>query len=128
MYLQARCLCFNDTAATEIYPLSLHDALPIFGDSVTTDHICPAGRIPADSPAGEFLRARGEADLNTYASRRGNHEVMLRGAFGNQRLRNRLVPHRRGGWAPRPPPGRGKNGFEAAGADPGDGAPPGGLG
>jgi aconitate hydratase len=72
--------------------------LAVLGDSVTTDHICPAGRIPADSPAGEFLRARGEADLNTYASRRGNHEVMLRGAFGNQRLRNRLVPHRWGGW------------------------------
>jgi aconitate hydratase len=72
--------------------------LAVLGDSVTTDHICPAGRIPADSPAGEFLRARGEADLNTYASRRGNHEVMLRGAFGNQRLRNRLVPDRRGGW------------------------------
>ena len=72
--------------------------LAVLGDSVTTDHICPAGRIPADSPAGEYLRVRGEVDLNTYASRRGNHEVMLRGAFGNQRLRNRLVPHRRGGW------------------------------
>jgi aconitate hydratase len=72
--------------------------LAVLGNSVTTDHICPAGRIPADSPAGEFLRARGETDLNTYASRRGNHEVMLRGAFGNQRLRNRLVPDRRGGW------------------------------
>jgi aconitate hydratase 1 len=72
--------------------------LAVLGDSVTTDHICPAGRIPADSPAGEFLRARGETDLNTYASRRGDHEVMLRGAFGNQRLRNRLVPDRRGGW------------------------------
>ena len=70
----------------------------MLGDSVTTDHICPAGRIPADSPAGQFLRARGEADLSTYASRRGNHEVMLRGAFGNRRLRNRLVPHRRGSW------------------------------
>ncbi|MFD2090667.1 aconitate hydratase AcnA [Blastococcus deserti] len=72
--------------------------LAVLGDSITTDHICPAGRIPADSPAGAFLRARGETDLSTYASRRGNHEVMLRGAFGNQRLRNRLVPDRRGGW------------------------------
>lgn len=72
--------------------------LAVLGDSITTDHICPAGRIPPDSPAGRFLRARGETDLNTYASRRGNHEVMLRGAFGNQRLRNRLVPGRRGGW------------------------------
>jgi aconitate hydratase 1 len=88
--------------------------LAVLGDSITTDHICPAGRIPADSPAGEFLRARGEADLNTYASRRGNHEVMLRGAFGNQRLRNRLVPHRRGGWTLDHLDGREKTVFEAA--------------
>jgi aconitate hydratase len=72
--------------------------LAVLGDSITTDHICPAGRIPTDSPAATFLRAQGETDLNTYASRRGNHEVMLRGAFANQRLRNRLVPDRRGGW------------------------------
>jgi aconitate hydratase 1 len=89
-------------------------ALAVLGNSVTTDHICPAGRIPADSPAGEFLRARGETDLNTYASRRGNHEVMLRGAFGNQRLRNRLVPHRRGGWTLDHLDGREKPVFEAA--------------
>ncbi|SHN59987.1 aconitase [Geodermatophilus obscurus] len=89
-------------------------ALAVLGDSITTDHICPAGRIPADSPAGEFLRARGETDLNTYASRRGNHEVMLRGAFGNQRLRNRLVPHRRGGWTLDHLDGRAKTVFEAA--------------
>jgi aconitate hydratase len=73
-------------------------ALLVLGDSVTTDHICPAGRIPEDSPAGVFLREHAEEDLNTYASRRGNHEVMLRGAFANQRLRNYLVPDRRGGW------------------------------
>jgi aconitate hydratase len=73
-------------------------ALLVLGDSVTTDHICPAGRIPEDSPAGLFLRERAEVDLNTYASRRGNHEVMLRGAFANLRLRNHLVPDRRGGW------------------------------
>ncbi|WP_369132737.1 aconitate hydratase AcnA [Modestobacter sp. I12A-02662] len=72
--------------------------LAVLGDSITTDHICPAGRIPVDSPAGQYLVGRGETDLNTYASRRGNHEVMLRGAFGNQRLRNQLVPQRRGGW------------------------------
>ena len=66
-------------------------ALLVLGDSVTTDHICPAGRIPADSPAGVFLLDQGERDLNTYASRRGNHEVMIRGAFANQRLRNGLV-------------------------------------
>ena len=73
-------------------------ALLMLGDSVTTDHICPAGRIPRDSPAGVFLLDQGERDLNTYASRRGNHEVMIRGAFANQRLRNGLVPDRRGGW------------------------------
>ena len=73
-------------------------ALLVLGDSVTTDHICPAGRIPSDSQAGKFLREQGEKDLNTYASRRGNHEVMIRGAFANQRLRNHLVPDRRGGW------------------------------
>ncbi|WP_448608435.1 aconitate hydratase AcnA [Geodermatophilus sp. URMC 60] len=89
-------------------------ALAVLGDSITTDHICPAGRIPADSPAGGFLRARGETDLNTYASRRGDHEVMLRGAFGNQRLRNRLVPHRRGGWTLDHLDGREKTVFEAA--------------
>ncbi|TFV64767.1 aconitate hydratase AcnA [Geodermatophilus sp. DF01-2] len=88
--------------------------LAVLGDSVTTDHICPAGRIPADSPAGEFLRARGETDLSTYASRRGNHEVMLRGAFGNQRLRNRLVPHRRGGWTLDHLDGRERTVFDAA--------------
>src|SRR3712207_9307518 len=96
-------------------------ALAVLGDSVTTDHIRPAGRIPADSPAGEFLRARGEADLNTYASRRGNHEVMLRGAFGNQRLRNRLVPRRRGGRTPPHPARRADTLFAAAVPDPAPG-------
>jgi aconitate hydratase len=85
-------------APTEVEDIHGARALLVLGDSVTTDHICPAGRIPADSPAGLFLREHGEEDLNTYASRRGNHEVMLRGAFANQRLRNRLVPERRGGW------------------------------
>ena len=68
----------------------------MLGDSVTTDHICPAGRIPPDSPAAAFLARQGETDLNTYASRRGNHEVMLRGAFANQRLRN--APGPRSAW------------------------------
>ncbi|WP_049571312.1 aconitate hydratase AcnA [Streptomyces sp. SBT349] len=69
------------------------------GDSVTTDHISPAGRIPASSPAGRYLAARGVAprDLNTYASRRGNFEVMRRGGFSHPRLRNRLVQGGRGG-------------------------------
>ncbi len=67
------------------------------GDSVTTDHISPAGRIPADSAAGRYLTALGVDDLNTYASRRGNFEVMRRGGFANPRLRNLLLPGGPGG-------------------------------
>ncbi|RZU19195.1 aconitase [Kribbella rubisoli] len=66
-------------------------ALVRLGDSVTTDHLSPAGAIPRDSVAGRYLKDLGETELNTYASRRGNHEVMMRGAFGNVRLRNQLV-------------------------------------
>ncbi|MEU6602220.1 aconitate hydratase AcnA [Streptomyces flaveolus] len=74
--------------------------LASLGDSVTTDHLSPAGAIPPQSPAGRHLVARGTppARLNTYASRRGNHEVMTRGALANVRLRNRLVPGTEGGF------------------------------
>jgi aconitate hydratase len=70
------------------------------GDSATTDHISPAGAIPAGSPAGRYLAGLGveRRDVNTYASRRGNHEVMMRGTFGNVRLRNLLVPGVEGGY------------------------------
>ena len=70
------------------------------GDSVTTDHISPAGAIKADSPAGEYLKSQGvgPADFNSYGSRRGNHEVMVRGTFANIRLRNQLAPGTEGGW------------------------------
>jgi aconitate hydratase len=73
--------------------------LALLGDSVTTDHISPAGAIKADSPAGEYLEAHGVApgDFNSLGSRRGNHEVMMRGTFGNIRLRNRLAPGTEGG-------------------------------
>jgi aconitate hydratase len=69
------------------------------GDSVTTDHVSPAGAIPAHTPAGEYLTGLGveRFQLNTYASRRGNHEVMMRGTFANVRLRNQLVPGMEGG-------------------------------
>jgi aconitate hydratase len=69
-------------------------ALAIFGDSVTTDHISPAGSIKPDSPAGEYLLANGVAiaDFNSYGSRRGNHEVMVRGTFANVRIRNLMLP------------------------------------
>ncbi|MET7395719.1 aconitate hydratase AcnA [Dactylosporangium sp. NPDC005572] len=70
------------------------------GDSVTTDHISPAGAIPPHTPAGQYLRGLGVEpfDLNTYASRRGSHEVMTRGTFANVRLRNQLVPDTEGGY------------------------------
>ncbi|MFY7065746.1 aconitate hydratase AcnA [Nocardiopsis changdeensis] len=75
--------------------------LQLLGDSVTTDHICPAGRIPAASAAGRFLTGQGvaERELNTYASRRGNWQVMLRGGFANPRLENRTTPGLPGGKA-----------------------------
>ncbi len=74
-------------------------ALALLGDSVTTDHISPAGAIKADSPAGIYLRQHGvePKDFNSYGSRRGNHEVMMRGTFANIRLRNRLAPGTEGG-------------------------------
>jgi aconitate hydratase len=74
--------------------------LALLGDSVTTDHISPAGSIPADSPAGKYLIAKGvrPADFNSYGARRGNHEVMMRGTFANIRLRNQLAPGTEGGW------------------------------
>ncbi|NUQ00777.1 MAG: aconitate hydratase AcnA, partial [Armatimonadetes bacterium] len=74
--------------------------LAVLGDSVTTDHISPAGSIKADSPAGRYLQDHGvaPADFNSYGSRRGNHEVMMRGTFANVRLRNALVPGVEGGF------------------------------
>ena len=70
------------------------------GDSVTTDHISPAGAIKKDSPAGRYLAEHGVAnrDFNSYGSRRGNHEVMIRGTFANIRLRNQLAPGTEGGF------------------------------
>jgi aconitate hydratase len=74
--------------------------LALLGDSVTTDHISPAGSIKADSPAGHYLIEKGvsPADFNSYGARRGNHEVMVRGTFANIRLRNQLAPGTEGGW------------------------------
>jgi len=93
---------FDDLPAT---PPPLADVtgarvLALLGDSVTTDHISPAGSIRADSPAGEWLVDHGvhRRDFNSYGSRRGNHEVMIRGTFGNVRLRNHLAPGTEGGF------------------------------
>jgi aconitate hydratase len=74
--------------------------LALLGHSVTTDHISPAGNIAVDSPAGQYLRSLGveRKDFNSYGSRRGNHEVMVRGTFANIRLRNLLAPGTEGGW------------------------------
>lgn len=79
--------------------------LAVLGDSVTTDHISPAGSIPADSPAGKYLIAHGISpkDFNSYGARRGNHEVMMRGTFANIRLRNMMAPGTEGGWTLRLP-------------------------
>ena len=90
--------------------------LTLLGDSVTTDHISPAGAIKADSPAGRYLREHGvqPADFNSYGSRRGNHEVMIRGTFANIRLRNQLAPGTEGGLTRHLPGGEQMTIFDAA--------------
>jgi len=90
--------------------------LALLGDSVTTDHISPAGSIPADSPAGKYLIANGvqPKDFNSYGARRGNHEVMMRGTFANIRLRNQLAPGTEGGWTLHQPSGEKTTIFDAA--------------
>jgi len=91
-------------------------ALAVLGDSITTDHISPAGAIRADSPAGRWLLEHGveAADFNSYGARRGNHEVMLRGTFGNIRLRNRLAPGTEGGVTRHLPSGEQLSIYDAA--------------
>ncbi|MBI2679498.1 MAG: aconitate hydratase AcnA [Candidatus Solibacter usitatus] len=81
--------------------------LALLGDSVTTDHISPAGSIPKDSPAGKYLIAQGvkPGDFNSYGARRGNHEVMVRGTLANIRLRNQMAPGTEGGWTVHLPDG-----------------------
>ncbi|PYQ98906.1 MAG: aconitate hydratase AcnA [Acidobacteria bacterium] len=81
--------------------------LALLGDSITTDHISPAGSIKKDSPAGQYLIAHGvePRDFNSYGARRGNHEVMMRGTFANVRLRNQLAPGTEGGWTTYQPDG-----------------------
>ncbi len=90
--------------------------LALFGDSVTTDHISPAGSIAPDGPAGKYLIARGvqPRDFNSYGARRGNHEVMVRGTFANIRLRNLLVPGVEGGYTAHLPGGGKMSIFDAA--------------
>jgi aconitate hydratase len=91
-------------------------ALAVLGDSITTDHISPAGSIKKDSPAGKYLIAHGvqPADFNSYGARRGNHEVMMRGTFANVRLRNLLAPGTEGGWTTYQPGGEVMTIYDAA--------------
>ncbi len=91
-------------------------ALALLGDSVTTDHISPAGAFKPDTPAGQYLIERGVApgDFNSYGSRRGNHEVMMRGTFANVRLRNQLAPGTEGGFTTLLPDGKVTTIFEAS--------------
>ena len=90
--------------------------LALFGDSITTDHISPAGSIKEDSPAGEYLKSLGipPSEFNSYGSRRGNHEVMMRGTFANIRLRNELVPGTEGGVTIHLPDGKQTSIYDAA--------------
>ena len=106
---------------TSIKPAPVGDikkarVLAVLGDSVTTDHISPAGSIKKDSPAGKYLQEHGvkPADFNSYGSRRGNHEVMVRGTFANVRLRNKMVPNLEGGFTRHLPDGTEMTIFEAS--------------
>jgi aconitate hydratase len=102
--------------AGEIADLTAARCLVMLADSVTTDHISPAGSIHPESPAGTYLRAHGieRRDFNSYGARRGNHEVMVRGTFANVRLRNLMVPDREGPWTVHVPSGEIITIFDAA--------------
>ena len=91
-------------------------ALALLGDSITTDHISPAGSIAVDSPAGKYLIEQGVKpnDFNSYGARRGNHEVMVRGTLANIRLRNQLAPGTEGGWTVHLPDGEKMSIYDAA--------------
>jgi aconitate hydratase len=93
--------------ATFVKDLNAMRCLAVLGDSITTDHISPAGNIAKDSPAGQYLISLGvkPADFNSYGARRGNHEVMTRGTLANIRLRNQMAPGTEGGWTTHVPSG-----------------------
>ncbi len=109
---------FDNMPKTPPALADIHGAkvLAILGDSVTTDHISPAGSIPVDSPAGKYLIANGVKphEFNSYGARRGNHEVMMRGTFANIRLRNQLAPGTEGGWTLFLPEGEKMSVYDAA--------------
>ena len=99
---------------------SIHDAKVLLklGDSITTDHISPAGSFPKSGPAGQWLLERGveQSDFNSFGSRRGNHEIMMRGTFANVRIRNQMAPGTEGGFARHPQTGEVVSVFDAASA------------
>jgi aconitate hydratase len=99
--------------------------LAMLGDSITTDHISPAGNIPVKSPAGQWLIEHGvqRGDFNSYGARRGNHEVMVRGTFANIRLRNELAPGTEGGWTRTDASGQAVSIYDAAMTYQGAGTP-----
>jgi aconitate hydratase len=101
-----------------IRPIAGARVLGMFGDSITTDHISPAGSIAAKSPAGQWLESLGvaRADFNSYGARRGNHEVMMRGTFANIRLKNELTPGMEGWWTRTAPNAEPTSFFDAAAA------------
>src|ERR1700752_1705810 len=100
-------------------------ALAVFGDSITTDHISPAGAIKPDSPAGRYLVEHGvaRAEFNSYGARRGNHEVMMRGTFANIRIKNRMLDNVEGGFTRYAPTGEALPIYDAAMAYKMDGTP-----
>jgi aconitate hydratase len=99
-----------------VRPIREARALAMLGDSITTDHISPAGSIPAASPAGKWLIAHGvkTTEFNSYGARRGNHEVMMRGTFANIRLRNELASGTEGGWTSVSPGGKAVTIYDAS--------------
>ena len=94
----------------------MHVFLAVLGDSITTDHISPAGSIKADSPAGNICnqKALPAKDFNSYGARRGNHEVMMRGTFANIRIKNEMVPGVEGGFTKHYPDGEILSIYDAA--------------
>ena len=108
-----------------VAPVTRARVLAVLGDSITTDHISPAGSIKPDGPAGRYLIAHGVpvSEFNSFGARRGNHEVMVRGTFANVRLRNRLAPGTEGGWTRHLPDGAVMSIFEASEMYQKDGVP-----
>jgi aconitate hydratase len=109
---------FDDFSLAVNSPCDIRDARAflVLGDSVTTDHISPAGEIPEDYPAGRYLVKKGvpPEEFNSYGSRRGNHEVMMRGTFGNIRIKNELVAPKQGGFTLKLPEGEEMFNYDAA--------------